>query len=176
MTVLTNSSTITLWQEAIQFAENRCQVTLQPDLETYLIALLMRYSNQPEVAKRVLATAFLEAAAQQRLQRQVSLQHVGDECLLLAGLFPKIVERKQVKISYFVNLGQTAYSAISQKANDLYGLLALQFVVLMDVLQSIHQNADLMPLEAYDQWREVGSQRALAILKTYTKGFPIDPR
>ena len=104
-------------------------------------------------------------------QRTVSLQHVGDQCLLYAGLFPKIAQRRHVKISYFVDIGRSAYISISHKANDLFESLALQFVVLMDVLQSIQQ-PDLMPLEAYDQWNTVGSKRALRILQEYSKITP----
>ena len=101
------------------------------------------------------------------------MKEVGDHCLLFAGLFPRAAEKRLVKISYFVGLGQGAYSTISQCTDDLYGLLALQFVVLTDVLQSIRQGYDLLPLEAYEQWNDTGSQRALRILQEYTKSTPI---
>lgn len=76
--------------------------------------------------------------------------------------------KKLVKISYFVDLGRSAYTSISYDTNNLFKLLAFQFVGLMDVLQSIRPHPDLLPLEAYEQWQEVGSQRALKILREYT--------
>ena len=100
------------------------------------------------------------------------MQMVGDECLIFAGLFPRQAEKKQVKINYFVDLGRAAYLAVSKKANDLYGSLSVHFVVLMDVLQSIRSHHDLMPLEAYEQWERVGSQRAYRILREYTGAVP----
>ena len=49
-------------------------------------------------------------------------------------------------------------------ANDLFWVLALQFVTLMDVLQSISQTSQLLPLDAYEQWETLGSRRAFAYL------------
>ncbi|OGT38446.1 MAG: hypothetical protein A3F11_09970 [Gammaproteobacteria bacterium RIFCSPHIGHO2_12_FULL_37_14] len=176
MDLLTSTTSLVLWQEVVKHAENRCCITLKRELETYLISLLMRYTNQPDVAKQIAATAFLNALHLSETERHVSLQRVGDQCLIFTGLFPRLAEKRLVKINYFVDLGRSAYSAISHKTNDLYGSLALQFVVLMDVLQSIRPHSDLLPFEAYEQWNELGSQRALQALKKYTAGMPIKKR
>lgn len=174
MGLLTNATPLALWQDVIKKAENRCLVTLKEELEAYLAALLIRYTNKPDLLKQIVATAFIEALQQQHEnQRIMQLQHVGDQCLLFSGLFPRIAEKRHVKLSYFVELGRSSYAAISNKTNDLYGLLAIEFVVLMDVLQSIRQYPDLLPLEAYDQWLEVGSQRAFKILSEYTSTITI---
>lgn len=173
MNLLTNSTTMSLWHDVVKHAEGRCSVTLKGELEAYLISLLMRYTNQPQAAKYVAATMFLNALHAHHAEREISLQRVGDQCLLFTGLFPRVAEKRHVKINYFVDVGRSAYAAISHTANDLYGSLALQFVVLMDVLQSIRPHSDLMPLEAYEQWDALGSQRALKILQEYTKAIPL---
>lgn len=165
MNLLTNDNIIALWKDTVQHAKNQCAITLENELETYLVSLLVQYTSRPEVVKQLLATTFLEA---QKGHNQHALREVGDQCLLFAGLFPHAAERKLVKISYFVDLGRSAYASISCDTNDLFRLLAYQFVGLMDVLQSIRPHPDLLPLEAYDQWIEVGSQRALRILQEYT--------
>jgi hypothetical protein len=173
MTMLANSSSLVLWHDVVKNAESRCSIVLNEDLEAYLIALLIRYSNKPDIAQQVFASAFLEAMQMRSRERNSSLQHVGDQCLLYAGLFPRAAEKKHVKINYFVDLGRSAYGAISRTANDLYWMLALEFVMLMDVLQSIRPTQDLLPLEAYEQWDELGSKRARLILEEYTRGMPI---
>ncbi len=176
MSMLINQSSLSLWQDTIKNAEQRCSITLNEDLEAYLIALLMRYSNRPDIAQRIFATAFLEGMQLRERQRSTSLQVVGDQCLLYAGLFPRAAEKRHVKVSYFVDIGQAAYSAISKTTNDLYWTLAIEFVLLMDVLQSIRQTPDLLPLQAYEQWDELGSRGALKILQAYTRGIPIKKR
>lgn len=173
MTLLTSKTPVILWHEVIKNAEDRCSITLNEELEAYLISLLIRYTDKPEVAQQIFAKAFLSALQQGVKQRALSLQTVGDQCLLYAGLFPRHAEKRTVKITYFVDLGRAAYSNISNTTNDLYWSLALQFVVLTDVLQSIRQPSDLLPLEAYEQWSQLGSKRAFNILQTYTRGLPM---
>jgi hypothetical protein len=171
MHLLTNNTVLALWQNTIKDAENQCSISLQEELETYLVSLLMDYTYKPEIVKQLFAASFLDAYKQ---RNHHSLRQVGDQCLLFAGLFPHAAERKLVKISYFVDLGRSAYASISGETNDLFRLLAYQFVGLMDVLQSIRPHPDLLPLEAYEQWTEVGSQRALRILREYSNNgtFP----
>ena len=171
MTIIDHNPAFRIWQEAIKNAENKCDVVLKNELEDYLISMLIRYTHKPEIVKQLFGKAFLEALQVESYSRRSHLQEVGDQCLIFAGLFPKAAEKKLVKISYFVNLGQSAYSSISE-VNAIFGSLAYEFVVIMDVLQSIRPWSELLPLQAYEQWNEVGSQRALRILQEYTKGIP----
>lgn len=173
MSVLANENIVTLWKEAIRSAEERCLISLEQRIETYLISLLNRYTNQPELVKQIFAITFLEGVKHQPQQRLTSLQVVGDQCLLFAGLFPQQANKRLVTIKYFVDLGRTSYATISAQTNDLFASLATQFVILMDVLQAINSQSTLLPLEAYEQWELVGSQRALKTLKSYTSGFPM---
>jgi len=167
MTTETPSKVITLWRDTVKGAEERCRVNLPEDVETYLVSLLIRFTNKPDLANHVMASQFLRAMQENELLRRYSLANVGDQCLLLSGLFPGIAERRQVKIRYFVDLGRSAYSNISDTASDLYAALAAQFVMLMDVLQSLNQRHVLLPLEAYELWQELGSQRARLALQEY---------
>ncbi len=173
MALLVNESVLRLWQDVIKQAENSCSIELNGTLEVYLISLLIRYTARPEIAQHVFATTFLEALKMHEAQRRLYLQKIGDECLLFTGLFPQITEKRHVNLGYFVDLGRSAYATISKTADDLYGSLSFQFVVLMDVLQSIRQYPDLLPLQAYEQWNDVGSQRALKMLQQYIQGVPI---
>lgn len=178
MKLLVSSTPVALWHEIIHDAETSCSINLKQELESYLVFLLMRYSNQPHIIKKIMAIDFLHGLNSRAHQRHLVLQEVGDGCLIFSGLFPKIADKKLVKISYFVNLGQAAYANISKAHNDLYELLAQHFVPLMDILQSIRHYADdypdLLPLQAYDLWNETGSKRALKTLKQFTQGTPIN--
>jgi hypothetical protein len=177
MQILVNSTSTALWYDIIHDAETNCAVSLKEDLESYLVFLLMRYTNKPELMKQVIATEFMRGMNAKAAQRSVALQDVGDKCLLFAGLYPSLADKRLVRVSYFVNLGQSAYTAISRKSDDLYESLGKQFVNLMDILQSIrcytHQYPDLLPLQAYELWNDTGSQRALNALRQYTQAMPL---
>lgn len=175
MRLLLGSTPTALWQGIIHEAESQCTIKLREEIESYLVFLLMRYMDKPELLKHIVATEFLNGLHETRNQQLNTFQAVGDKCLLFSGLFPHMAEKRLVKISYFVNMGQAAYATISKKSNDLYGMLASQFVPLMDVLQSIRGSknfAELMPLEAYELWNDTGSQRAFRMLKIYTQSLP----
>src|SRR5689334_10421216 len=98
------------WHDLILTAQRTASIHLQEDLECYLVFLLMRFSDNPQLAGSVLGLDFLEAYSKYRHQQ---LKEVGDKCLLYAGLFPGRAIKRRVKISYFVKLGQTAYATIS---------------------------------------------------------------
>lgn len=166
MNLLTNDNALDLWHDTIKHAEDICAITLQKELESYLISLLIHYMAKPEILHQVIATTFLDSKSN---HSNTGLQQVGDQCLLLAGLFPQSAEKKLVKISYFVDLGRSAYTSISGDTHELFRTLAFQFVHLMDVLQSIRPHPDLLPLIAYEQWKEVGSQRAFRLLQEYSR-------
>lgn len=172
MTFLVNDSSQELWYDVIKAAETSCAIKLNREIENYLVTLLIKYTNQPELTHRLFAKRFLEALQSQSTDRFNELRSVGDECLLFAGLYPRAAAHKLVKINYFVDLGRSAYTQLSEhiSVNDLFRRLAYQFIALMDVLQSIRSDHDLLPLEAYEQWKELGSKRALQILQRYTDG------
>lgn len=90
MNLLTHDNILALWQETIKHAEDRCSILLKDELEAYLVSLLIQYTYKPEVVKQVFATAFLDA---HQVRDNHSLQKVGDQCLLFAGLFPHAAEK-----------------------------------------------------------------------------------
>lgn len=170
MALLVSDPTVILWQDLVKSGQARCAVNLKEEQESYLIALLMHYLDKPHVVKKIFALTFLESLSLAERQREVGLKQVGDECLLFAGLFPRSTERKLIKVVYYVDLGRSAYAAVSKTSNDFFSSLSSDFVILMDVLQSVALRPDLMPLEAYEQWSELGSKRSLQILREYTSG------
>jgi hypothetical protein len=178
MKLLVNPNPISLWRDIIQEAKTTCAAPLEDELESYLVLLLARFSNKPEIVKQIMATKFLESVNLSPRQRAAAFQHIGDTCLIFSGLFPGIVEKRLVKISYFIGLGQAAYMTASRTNHDVFYGLAQQFVVLMDILQSTRQYTrdcpDLLPLQAYELWNESGSQRALQVLRQYTRGMPVE--
>jgi len=165
------------WQALIKEAESLSHLALPEDLESYLVFLLMRFTEKPELARSVLGMEYLRAFEGMAGQGQgVRLQNVGDKCLLLAGLFPERAERKRVRISYFVELGQGAYASVADLSQTelakLYHALCQGFVGLMDVLHAARELAGrpLTPLQATELWNDVKSPHALLVLQQYTSG------
>ncbi len=165
------------WYELVSEAEATAHCSLAEELESYLVFLLMRFANRPEVTGTTLALEYLNSVRETGRLQQEQLKDVGDQCLLLSGLFPRLAERKRVKISYFVDLGRVAYQQLStllrNSAAPLYAHLSHDFVPLMDVLQVIGRgngNATLELLPACDLWLDTGSRLAYESVCQRTPG------
>src|SRR5688500_16739251 len=101
MKLLLSETPTSLWYSIIQEAETVCMVTLKEELESYLVFLLMRYIDKPDVVRKIIATEVLQSMSLHSYRRQTALQEIGDHCLLFSGLFPHLAQKRLVKISYF---------------------------------------------------------------------------
>ncbi|MGD8407129.1 MAG: hypothetical protein PVG50_02790 [Thiohalophilus sp.] len=177
-----DSTQLSQWHSLVSDAEQVAGVTLEPDLESYLVFTLMRYLSRPEMAQRILALDYLEAAHCQGREQQDRLRDVGDQCLLYSGLFPRRAERRRVRVSYYVDLGRSAYHHLGSSRDPLsalYAELAVTFVAAMDVLQAIRnlrREQQLDPLNNLELWQDTGSSLARQALSEITDATPLaDP-
>ncbi|HXH54996.1 MAG TPA: hypothetical protein VNK03_04555 [Gammaproteobacteria bacterium] len=173
------------WHSLVKEARQASSVSLNEELESYLIFLLMRFINHPEMANSIFALDFLENIKKIKTENQHIIRDIGDKCLLYAGLFPGRAKRQRVQISYYVDLGRRSYFALSTSHRNilspLFASLSDHFVGLMDILHSIRSldtHAYLINLlEAEDLWHTTKSEYAQKMLKKATDGFlvPRDP-
>lgn len=156
------------WQRLIHEAGAAGAPTLDEDRESYLVFLLMRYLRRPDMVRAIMAVEFLRGLRQSGRLRRDRLQAVGDQCLIFAGLFPEQAERRRVRLSYFVDLGRTAYSEVAEVdavgLAELFHSIAEGFVAMADVLRAIRElpegAATMGPLEAAE--RALAGDSALA--------------
>lgn len=177
-TLLLEPTSTAQWHRLVCEAEQSVNINLEEDLESYLVFLLMRFAQKPDIGSYVVALEFLKTAQTTGRISAEKLQKIGDICLLLSGLFPLRALKRCVRVSYFVNIGKTAYDLHSQHSKDLEPLfqnLASKFVALMDVLQAT-RNLDkpelvlFSPLQAYELWEDLGSLNAKKTLEKAATG------
>ncbi len=168
------------WVTLVNEAEAAAERSLDEDMESYLVFLLIRFTEKPELAGSVLALDYLRGMQLSGHLAQDQLREVGDKCLLYSGLFPERATRRRVQVSYFVDLGRGAYQQLAERlgnsAAELYQRLAAAFVSLMDILQAMRelgQPPQLDPLRAYELWRDTGSAQALKTLRRATGATPL---
>jgi hypothetical protein len=180
-TLILEPTTTAEWKTLVKEAEDANHYSLSEDLESYLVFLLTRFTGKPEIANSVLALDFLRSLEHTGQLRNEALRDVGDKSLLFAGLFPGRADKRCVKISYFVDVGRNAYSALATLSqntmSELYVALGKSFVVLMDVLQVMRELADqasgLTSLQAAELWHDTHSRHALAVLQRTTKAMAL---
>ena len=168
------------WQTLVHEAQTACDRSLDETLESYLVFLLMRFADKPECTARIMAEDYLHSQQLQGAHREERLREVGDHCLLFSGLFPRLAERRLVRISYFVNIGRSSYrqltDVVDQQRAMLYGHLSEAFIVLMDILHAMRElggESLLTPLQAMELWQETGSRRCLQQLCDGRSAVPV---
>ena len=103
--------------------------------------------------------------------------HVGDRCLLFAGLVPEQAIRQGVPVACFVELGQSAYrECASRRGSAVHELLAAEFVRAMDVLHTVRALQSGEPcvdaLTAFHLWHAHGSAHGWRVLRHLSNGVP----
>lgn len=169
-----------LWYDLICQAQQDCSVQLKTDLEAYLVFLLMRFMKDTSIVTSVLGLDFLQGYQNSHpLQRQQCLKDVGDKCLLFAGLFPQRAIKKRVKLSYFIQLGRTAYAGVSgtfHQQEQLFHELCEDFTQMMALLQAMRAPLERIDLlQSYELWHETGDQQAWERLCQSTQALPCLP-
>lgn len=175
-----NPSSTCQWQDLILEASKARAINLSEDIESYLVFLLMRFSNVTDIVSKVVALDFLNSQHMTGTQKHQALQEVGDSCLMFAGLFPGRARKKSLKISYYVNVGQTAYLSAAEQTTHLASLfvdLCEQFVPLMDILQTTRElNSEqlaLDPIEASELWQDTSSNHARESIQSFANSNPM---
>lgn len=178
--IIHEPTTMATWHRMISEASAHAEIPLDEDTESYVVFLMMRYLRRTDLLRAVLAMDFLRALQQQPRQRRDSLQDVGDQCLVLTGLFPGQARRRRVRLSYFVDLGRSAYDEVAESGSAAQGetcrRLAETFVAVADVLRALRAREDV-PLmdaeEALQRCVDTGSSLAASCLQAYTDATPV---
>lgn len=137
--ILTVGNATVLWQDLVREGEQRSGARLDEASESWLVFTLMRHLGGTGLLEPAMALVYLEAMQKTgRASRSRALQDVGERCLLIAGLYPGLAQRRRVSQSYYIELGQGAFRQLADEARraiaDLYAGIARQFARLVRVL------------------------------------------
>lgn len=133
--IIIQPTTTAGWHELVNIAQANANTFLPEELESYLVFLLMRFTDESHLAETVVGLDLLESAHQHGSARSDTLQHVADNCLIIAGLFPNRAERRRVRLTYYIEVGRTAFSQLA--CNDEYFNSHVdRFIDMLDVLNA----------------------------------------
>ncbi|MGD8312609.1 MAG: hypothetical protein PVJ66_08435 [Gammaproteobacteria bacterium] len=168
------------WLALLHEAESACDRHLDETLESYLVFLLMRFTDKPHCTARIMARDYLESQRLHGELRAERLRDVGDHCLLFSGMFPQLAERRLVRVSYFVDLGRSSYRQLSDVLDrgwaTVYQHLSEAFIVLMDILHAMRAldgEGVLTPIQAMDLWSDTGSRRCYQQVSAEGRALPV---
>jgi hypothetical protein len=132
---------LALWLDLVREGERRAGLSLGESVESYVVFVLMRHLRDGALAGRILVLEWLQALEQVGRARADALRDVGDRCLLIAGRYPGLAERRRVGPAYYADLGRGAYHGVAETARDgyaaLYAELAGAFGAMVRVLAAL---------------------------------------
>lgn len=126
-----------LWHALVRDGEQRAGTLLDEDVESYLVFALMRHLRDAPLLQRTMALELLAAAESSGRARVDELRDVGDRCLLIAGLFPRLAERRRVDPAYFAALGRGAYGNVADAARQAYAELFARLAAAFDAMVTV---------------------------------------
>jgi len=109
----TGPSEIAQWHQLVLDAESHAECYLNESLENYVVMTLFSYTRETKLTSVALAIEFLNSLRNNTSYNLQKLRDVGDHCLILSGLFPQIVRKKNVNDDYLMNMGKEAYYNLS---------------------------------------------------------------
>ena len=180
--LITETSLQEYFQTSISDALENQNVKVEAETVHYVVNLLTSFSRAEKLFEstpdgmmiRPLALLYAEAVAGTTVDERIrALRRLGDVALFISGVFSQSLNRCVVDIDYYVSMGGSAYSCLSdtmrgasraRAMSGIYDELAAKFVAFVDVLGEISEgrncNNDTDVLRQYEIWLRTGSTRA----------------
>ncbi len=164
------------WRALLTHAQIAGGVCVSPAVEEHMIAMLFRHLGA-QLSQGDMDNDLIDQLEQMITGNTANLATIGDQCLVLAGLFPEHAIAKGIPVTYFVQLGRNAYRDYAARHHTkIHQLLGEEFVLAMDTLQTVRllQNGEpcIDGFNAYHLWRELGSSSGWRVLRGLTASLP----
>lgn len=165
--------------EKVNEAITQRNINTYPAVNSYLAKLLEKYivadnlfeekSEGSKRSQKTLAELYLNAAGAEGAHKIEILKRLGDTSLYISGFFGDSLQRKLVDIDYYVNMGGSAYAALSGYVNEMpsskvFKEISEKFVMFVDVLGYISvktvDDSNRSILRLYEKYLRTGSELA----------------
>ena len=185
--VLTQTSLREYFHGELSEALRNQQVSAEHETIHYLTNLLTVFTRSEALFEQTdnrvhikpLALTYGEALHEtSALERTRLLQKLGDTALFIAGVFSDSLKTRLVDVDYYIAMGGSAYSSLSDtmrgyravnRAAFLFEELTQKFTDFVDVLNEVSQRSNLSSdadvLRLYEVWIRTGSKRARTRLR-----------
>jgi len=148
--IKTGPNEIAQWHQIVLEAQSETGFYVPEPIEQYVVMTLHAYTANSSLSSVVVAIDFLQALKDTSTISLQKLRDVGDQCLILSGLFPERAKRKNVSPVYFEKIGKEAYYSLSfaptrwHVDQHVFYQLFENFSRLIQVLQALRMNENTL--------------------------------
>jgi hypothetical protein len=167
MGVISRDSVDSFFREAVVEALDHQEVEATEHAEYYLVSLLSEFSRT-SITDEPLGMKLVQGTQGTPEQRFRTLKQVGDTSLYVTGFFCESLERKLVDATYYIGLGEAAYTELACQLSgpsafqQVYGELADKFPQFVEVLQLVRSRVSCAGKDVgqlYEEWLRTRSSR-----------------
>ncbi len=156
------------FHEVVTSALRNQKVDATTGTEFYLVNLLSHFTHLP-VNDEPLGWKLVESQSRSPEERLQALRDVGDHSLYVTGLFADSLERRNVDVDYYVQIGGSAYRQLSRHSRyqrdaqgAIFAELSEKFDRFVEVLAEVGVGANLGSptniVSLYERWLRTGSE------------------
>lgn len=171
-----SASPYDFFRSELKAAFSKQRLVVCEDVEFYLVNLLSSYVFEPPKSiEKPLALKFKDALEAPIEVRSSLFKNLGDSSLYLAGFFQDSFNRKIYDIDYFISMGETAYSQLSEEVRrssstsshkqQTFKKLSAMFSDFVDSFATLSENFNVNSgndlIANYERWNNFGSKREL---------------
>jgi hypothetical protein len=99
-------------------------------VEAYIVMLLGDFVDRTDIPpEKTFAEQFLA------IQNSKQAKQLGDTCLIVSGVFPRLKEKHGLNRRYYQDIGSTSYEMASNMNIELFPILARHFVFLSSFIE-----------------------------------------
>lgn len=154
-------------------AVSKKQKSCSPFALNYVSSVLANFHEADKFfvsrdSKLPILSDLLTEAADADVYRRISiLRQMGDTSLMVSGYFSEALQRRLVDLSYYHQMGETAYSQLSglSEANNVFDELSEEFVEFSGLVSEVFANLRLEGMSAMDILNHYTSKDSVAALK-----------
>ena len=165
-------------QLAMYTQETSSDFYIQPEIENYLVYVLACMSNDFDFVPCRSVTGRDLTPSMKRQRRLQDIRLIGEQSLVVAGLFPDHAQRTGIPLLYLMDKGRNAYRELARAlpGDFIYAYICRHFVNIVDVLQKLAEicgdNHSMDLIQACELWQETGSRHSWSVIMNHTGAFP----
>lgn len=166
------------WYILLSKAQVASEYYLQADVENYLVYVLTCMSSNTEFLPGSPSSSIYLKPKSKKENRLLNIRRVGEQSLVVAGLFPDHATRTGVPLIYLMDKGRDAFGQLSASmpGDFVYAYISKNYVRIIDVLHKLSElcggNHSIDLIQACELWQEAGSQHGWKVIENNIGAFP----
>jgi len=121
---------ITAFFDVVKDTQQTHGYDLPHHVEAYIVMLLGDFVDRTDIPpEKTFAEQFLN------IQTSKQAKQLGDVCLIVSGVFPRLKEKHGLNRRYYQDIGSTSYEMASSMNTELFPILAKHFVFLSGFIE-----------------------------------------